>query len=100
MPSKISLTTDTWQASNTDGYLAVMAHWIEVRADKSWHLNSALLGFTKLNNAHNSVRLGQALYKIVNWVAITHKVNIPLIHVSFVLIHVWTDRSSKLSATT
>jgi hypothetical protein len=26
---KISLTCDTWQASNTDGFFAVTGHWIE-----------------------------------------------------------------------
>ena len=75
VPSQISLTTDAWQASNTDGYLAVTGHWIETRADKSGFLNSALLGFTKLNNAHNGVHLGQALYRIVDHLGITHKVD-------------------------
>ena len=75
VPSQISLTTDAWQASNTDGYLAVTGHWIETRADKSWFLNSALLGFTKLNNAHNGVHLGQALYRIVDHLGIAHKVD-------------------------
>ena len=72
--SKISLTTDAWQASNTDGYLAVTGHWIEVGEDKVWHLKSALLGFTKLNNAHNGVRLGQALYRVIDRLGIAHKV--------------------------
>lgn len=26
---EVSLTCDAWQASNTDGYFAVTAHWIE-----------------------------------------------------------------------
>lgn len=72
--SKVSLTVDAWQASNTDGYLAVTGHWVEVQGDKSWRLNSALLGFTKLNNAHNGIRLGQALYRIVERLGIAHKV--------------------------
>lgn len=73
--STVSLTVDAWQASNTDGYLAVTGHWIEVKGDKTWNLESALLGFTKLNNAHNGVRLGQALYRIVDRLGIAHKVS-------------------------
>lgn len=45
-----------------------------MKSDNSWHLESALLGFTKLNNAHNGVRLGQALYRVVDRLGIAHKV--------------------------
>jgi hypothetical protein len=34
------------------------------------------LGFTRLNNAHNGVRLGQALFKIIVRVGIEHKVSV------------------------
>jgi len=56
---------DVWQASNSDGYLAVMGHWIEEHKGK-WTLEHALLGFMQLSSAHNGKRLGQALYKICN----------------------------------
>jgi hypothetical protein len=62
---KVNLTCDAWQVSNTDGYFAVTGHWIEESTPSQWELKSALLGFTRLNNAHNGKRLGQALYKIV-----------------------------------
>ncbi|KAF8233428.1 hypothetical protein L208DRAFT_1266745, partial [Tricholoma matsutake] len=62
---KISLTCDAWQASNSDGYLAVMGSWIE-EEDGKWQLQTVLLGFTQLNNAHNGTWLGQALFKIVS----------------------------------
>ena len=39
-----------------------------------WALQTALLGFAQLNNAHNGVRLGQALMKIVSRAGIPHKV--------------------------
>jgi len=39
-----------------------------------WELKSALIGFTRLNNAHNGERLGQALFKIIKRVSITGKV--------------------------
>ncbi|KAF8237268.1 hypothetical protein L208DRAFT_1204809, partial [Tricholoma matsutake] len=53
------LTCDVWQASNTDGYFVVMAHWIEEPTPAKWELKSALIGFTQLNNAHNGEWLGQ-----------------------------------------
>ena len=72
---EVSLTCDAWQASNTDGYFAVTGHWIEELAPTKWELNSALLGFTRLNNAHNGERLGQALFKIIIRIGIAHKVS-------------------------
>jgi hypothetical protein len=71
---EVSLTCDAWQAGNTDGYVAVTAHWIEEPTPGKWELKSALIGFTQLNNAHNSEQLGQALFKIVKRVGIEHKV--------------------------
>lgn len=65
MKGKISLMCDAWQASNSDGYLAVMGSWIE-EEDGKWQLQTVLLGFTQLNNAHNGTLLGQALFKIVS----------------------------------
>ena len=71
---QISLTCDAWQASNTDGYFAVTGHWIEECSPGKWTLEHALLGFTRMNTAHNGQRLGQALYKICNRVGIVYKV--------------------------
>ena len=70
---KVSLTCDAWQASNIDGYFAVTGSWIE-EINGLWELQTALLGFTQLNNAHHGVRLGQALFKIVARLGIAHKV--------------------------
>ena len=39
-----------------------------------WELKSALLGFTKLNNAHDGKQLGGALFKVLDHVGIVHKV--------------------------
>jgi len=73
---EVSLICDTWQASNTDGYFAVTAHWIDDSMTRKWELKSALIGFTQLNNAHNGEWLGQALFKIIRQVGIEHKVSI------------------------
>jgi len=75
---KVSLTCDAWQASNVDGYFAVTGSWIEEEPgngpNRQWELQMVLLGFTQLNSAHNSVWLGQALFKIVSRAGIGHKV--------------------------
>jgi hypothetical protein len=73
---EVSLTCDAWQASNTNVYFAVMAHWIEELTPAKWELKSVLIGFTLLNNAHNSVQLGQALFKITKRMGIEHKVSV------------------------
>ncbi|OJT04203.1 hypothetical protein TRAPUB_5111 [Trametes pubescens] len=70
----VNLTCDAWQASNTDGYFAATGHWIEESAPGVWLSETALLGFVRLNNAHSGVRLGQALFKVVQRVGIEHKV--------------------------
>lgn len=71
---RINLSCDAWQASNTDGYFAVTAAWIEETSPRAWTLQTSLLGFIQLNNAHNGVRLGQALFKVVQRAGISHKV--------------------------
>lgn len=72
---EISLTCDAWQASNADGYLAVTAHWIKESSPGSWKLQSAIIGFTQMNTAHDGVRLGQAVYKICERLNIVEKVH-------------------------
>jgi hypothetical protein len=41
-----------------------------------WEIESALLGFAKVNNAHNGKRLGGALFKILDRVGIAQKVSL------------------------
>jgi hypothetical protein len=52
----------------------VTGHWIEETTPAQWKLKYAILGFTRVNNAHNGQRLGQALFKICKRVGILHKV--------------------------
>lgn len=61
---RVSETCDAYQASNVDGYFAVTAHWTEVNDAGRWETKCALIGFVRVNNAHNGVRLGQALFKV------------------------------------
>ena len=75
---EVNLTCDAWQAENTHGYFAVTGHWIEETTPTQWELKSGLLSFMQVNNAHNGEWLGQALFKIIKWVGITHKVGYPV----------------------
>lgn len=68
------MTTDGWQADNVDAYSSVTVHFIEKISEDHWDIRSALAGFTRLNNAHNGRRLGQALFKVVNRLGIAHRV--------------------------
>jgi hypothetical protein len=70
----INVTCDAWQASNSDRYFAVTGYWIEENTLTVCKLKSALLRFTKLNNAHNGKWLSGALFKILDHVGIAHKV--------------------------
>jgi hypothetical protein len=70
----VNITCDAWQAGNTDGYFAVTGYWIEESSPMLWECKSALLGFTKVNNAHNGKHLGGALFKILDCVGIAHKI--------------------------
>lgn len=45
-----------------------------------WELQNALIGFTRLNNAHNGERLGQALFKVGKRVGIEHKVSVNIVY--------------------
>lgn len=72
--SEVNLTCDALQVANTDRYFAVTAHWIEETALTKWELKNALIGFTRIANAHSGERLGQVLFKIVECVNIQHKV--------------------------
>jgi hypothetical protein len=70
----IHITCDAWQASNTDSYYAVTGHWMEETSPGVWVLREALLGFTRMNNAHHGIRLGQTLFKIVERLGIINRV--------------------------
>lgn len=81
----VNLTCDAWQASNTDAYFAVTGSWVQENSPGVWEVKTALIGFTQMNNAHNGVRLGQALYLVVHRLGITHKIG-----------HVTCDNASNM----
>lgn len=69
------MTCDAWQASNSDGYFTVTGSWISESTSGEWKEETGLLGFVKLNNAHNGKRLGKAIYKVALRLGIAHKVS-------------------------
>lgn len=71
---RVNLTCDVWQASNVDAYFAVTGSWVEEKVLSVWTIETALLGFVRLNDSHHGTRLGQALYKVVQRVGLTNKV--------------------------
>lgn len=62
-----------------DAYFAVTGHWNEEVSPGIYEDHSALFGFMQMNTAHDGVRLGQALFKIVKRLGIAHKVSLHLI---------------------
>ncbi len=63
--SLVFLTCDAWQASNQDAYFGVTGHWNKGVSPNNWKNHSAFFGFTQMNTAHDGVRLGRALFKII-----------------------------------
>ena len=71
----MSLTCNAWQASNANAYFAVTGHWIDELPNGDWEMQTALFGFTQMNTSHDGVKLGRALFKIVERLNIQHKVS-------------------------
>jgi hypothetical protein len=97
---EISLTCDAWHASNTDGYFTVMGHWIEELRQGVWEVQSALLGFTRINNSHNGKHLGGALFKIVDRLGISNRVKFLqsqsiLSYTAFQIGHITADNATN-----
>lgn len=66
-----------------------------------WELKTALLGFVKMNNAHDGVRLGQTLYQVVKRLRVAHKVRRIVVHVlvakyDLQIGHVTCDNASNM----
>lgn len=57
--------------------MIICGHWALDRRSvpNKWKSKNALLGFTRMNTALDGVRLGQALFKIYDWLHIVHKVS-------------------------
>ena len=87
MSGEVSLTCDTWQASNSDAYFAMTGHWIEKVSPSVMKEHAALFRFTQMNTAHNGACLRCTLYKIAKRLEITHKVRA----LTIFLTHMYVD---------
>ncbi|KAK2436004.1 zinc finger BED domain-containing protein RICESLEEPER [Trifolium repens] len=58
IPGRVCLTSDVWTVVTTQGYMTVTAHYV----DQDWKLNSKLLSFCHLDNAHTGVELSGKLF--------------------------------------
>lgn len=76
------------------------AHWIEEIRPKVWELRHAIIGFTRLNNAHNGRRLGQALFKIVQRIGIEHKVWLQLALIHSLILYLFLLPASQIGHVT
>lgn len=73
VPGQVQVSCDAWQADNLDAYFVATGSFIDVSGGQ-WKKHTVVLGFVRLQNAHNGKRLGQALYRIVDRLGIEHKV--------------------------
>lgn len=67
----VSLTTDTWTSNNTEGYMAITAHYIT----KECVQKSILLGCAQLSERHTAVNLKEEMLKVAKFWNIETKVH-------------------------
>ena len=61
IPSRISLTSDLWTSIATDGYLCLIAHFI----DEEWVLQKKVLNFHFMPPPHNGISLCEMIYGLL-----------------------------------
>ena len=72
MPSKISITIDTWTSRNQISFLDITAHWISI----TWNQQETLLDFCQLKGPHSGENLSEELFKVLKEFDILNKVSI------------------------
>jgi hypothetical protein len=58
---RISLTSDLWTSLTTDGYICLIAHFI----DKNWALSKRVLNFSFMPPPHNDVSLAEKICSLL-----------------------------------
>jgi len=61
IPSRICLTSNLWTSINTEGFIALIAHFV----DLSWKLNSKLLNFCHMPPSHTGFELSKKVYELL-----------------------------------
>lgn len=63
--SKISITTDCWTSMNTESFITVTCHYIDV-SDSLWTMNSAVLGTRFVEESHTAGNLQTKIEEIID----------------------------------
>ena len=69
--AKVNLTIDAWTSSNKLPFLAVTAHWINIRYEKF----NTLIGFERLRGSHTAGNMADVLVKVLNMYGIREAIN-------------------------
>jgi len=77
VPSRISITFDTWKSKTYDPYLAITAHYISAPSHHplDWELKSKLLGFEELLGSHTGANMASKMVEVLGKYAIRNKVS-------------------------
>ncbi|WOL13155.1 zinc finger BED domain-containing protein RICESLEEPER 2-like [Canna indica] len=66
-----SLTSDLWTAINSDGYLAITAHFV----NRDWILRKYILCLSYMHSPHTGVALADKIYDVLNDWGIVEKLS-------------------------
>ncbi|XP_072951776.1 zinc finger BED domain-containing protein RICESLEEPER 1-like [Typha angustifolia] len=61
IPGRISLTSDLWTSITTDGYLCLMAHFV----DENWVLQKKIINFCAMPTPHTGIALSDKIYTLL-----------------------------------
>ncbi len=77
---KVSFTTDVWSDPDRKPYMAVTAHWLELKGgQRKLTLRADLIGFMHIPGSHTGERLGQVFDFIIGRMRLAKKVNLSLL---------------------
>lgn len=61
-PGRIALTSDAWMSIVTDGYLSLIAHYV----DSNWNLQKKILKFSFIPTPHTSQALSEKIFGLAS----------------------------------
>ncbi|KAF7820820.1 zinc finger BED domain-containing protein RICESLEEPER 2-like [Senna tora] len=67
---RICLTADCWTSYNVEGYICLIAHFV----DENWKLNSKILSFCKMEPPHTGIELANKVFECLKEWGIDRKV--------------------------
>ena len=69
IPDRICLTSDVWTVVTTQGYMTMIAHYVD-----KWKLNSKLLAFCELESPHIGIELSEKVFGVLKDWGIDEKI--------------------------